>query len=100
MSASGLRAYLKFHCGRFKGEVAAPAEIRSRPSTGVATFKNGDRFTGLYYLYFRSTDVVGVYENASRSLRFIGQMKTVDQVLQPTRGIMEDANGRLLAVVQ
>ncbi len=84
----------------FKGEVAAPADIRSRPSQGVAAFKKGDKFTGLYYLYFGDTDAVGIYEDASGARRFVGQLKTVDQTLQPKQGIVEDANGRLLAVVR
>lgn len=84
----------------FKGEVAEPADIRSRPAQGVAAFQNGDKFMGLYYLYFGDTDAVGVYEDASGARRFVGQLKTVDQTLQPKQGIVEDANGRLLAVIR
>ena len=84
----------------FKGEVAAPADIRSRPAQGIAAYKNGDRFSGLYYLYFRATGAKGVYENADGSRRFIGELKTVNQSLQPKEGIVEDASGKLLAVVR
>lgn len=84
----------------FKGEVAAPADIRSRPAQGIAAYKNGDRFSGLYYLYFHDTDAVGVYEDADGSRRFVGQLKTVDHSLQPKEGIVEDASGKLLAVIR
>lgn len=83
----------------FKGEVAVPADIRARPSLGVASFRNGDAFGGLYYLYFGDTDALGVYENADGSLRFVGQLQTLGGSMQPKKGIVEDAKGRLLAVV-
>ena len=56
----------------FKGEVAAPADIQSRPAQGIAAYKNGDRFSGLYYLYCYDTDAVSVYEDADGSRRFVG----------------------------
>lgn len=84
----------------FKGQVAEPSDIRSRPAQGIATYKSGDKFIGLYYLYFGDTDAVGVYEDAKGSRRFVGQVKTVDGMLQPKKGVVEDSSGRLLAVIQ
>lgn len=84
----------------FKGEIAAPADIRARPAQGIATFDNGDQFAGLYYLYFHDTDAVGIYQDATTGRRFIGQLETVERMLQPKEGLVEDANGRLLSVVR
>lgn len=83
----------------FVGQFAVPADIRTRPAEGVAEFRNGDRFTGTYYLYFGDTDAIGIYQEAGGERRFVGQLSTSNNLLQPKSGIVENQNGTLLSVV-
>ena len=92
------RASVNSPISRFAGKLAAPGDIRTRPAEGVTQFRNGDTFTGLYYLYFHDTDALGVYEDATEKRRFVGQLQTVGNMLQPKKGIVEDDSGNLIAV--
>ena len=82
----------------FKGQIWRPAELQAAPTLGVAAFKNGDQFSGLYY--GGSNEVVGVYKDASGSRLFVGKLEMIDRVLQPKSGIVKDETGRLLVVVR
>lgn len=65
------------------------------PTTGEYRFRSGDRFVGTR----DSETYQGIYESADHSRRFVGTMLLDTTSPRPIRGVLENGNGHLLAVV-
>ncbi len=82
---------------KFIGEIDRPASAHAYPKEGVMMLRNGDRFTGLFYM---GGGASGVYQRADGRTTFTGQLGFNGYAFKLEDGIVEDANGNLVAVIR
>lgn len=80
----------------FRGWVQSAASAHPYAMVGVFHYRNGERFSGCYCA---GNNARGVYQAADGQRRFVGMVDFTGENPRPLQGIVEDRQGRLLAVV-
>lgn len=92
------RGYPESPLNQFSGWVFNAGSGSPRPIDGIFEWKNGDVFTGS--MTGDGSTSAGVYVSGDGERRFVGIIDFSQSEFRPVRGYLENAKGKLLAVVK
>jgi hypothetical protein len=86
----------EFPLERFRGWVYGARTSTPIPMVGIFNFRGGDSFSGSYNT---GGNASGIYSSTDSSMRFVGEIDFRGATWIPLRGVLENKDGRVLAVV-